>query len=400
MPWMTKRVLDAMGPPERHVSSLTLLRRRGGVTFLQTRGPDGEYIWNVQSLSCKKGHVLYKVRMFPEGTTAVTMQDTKEVLICSCNGFREIVKWKKGGTCIHCLAVSMSVTGHFGLFPIEVTKSDALQPAWAVGIATQSEEARNQAYAEAAGFKSRPVLVSNPQPFGSSTSHGAKNRVALRGNDEPQSEVREAAAPPAITDKVGAAARVSTISEAREILDNAVQGQSLMSDPFADIMLNNTSDHVVESIATSLNLQSPKLFGRVLCMLPAESLHKFGAQLIKRGEQLHLQTCYTYDSEVITDALVAAGRKGDTHPQILVDRGHYVQGKTTKMPQTLQMVSESGCRVFLCKPTGRLHAKFLLVDGVAILALPIGQRILRKPRSSAVSLRLLQQANSNCCANS
>ena len=44
MPWMTKRVLDSMGPKERHMSSLALLRRRGGITFSQHRGLDGEYI--------------------------------------------------------------------------------------------------------------------------------------------------------------------------------------------------------------------------------------------------------------------------------------------------------------------------------------------------------------------
>ena len=106
MPWMTKRVLDAMGPPDRHVSSLALLRRWGGITFLQTRSPNGEYIWHVQSLSGRRGHVMYVVKVFPQGATAVSLQDTKEVLFCSCNGFREIVKYKKIGTCIHCLAVS------------------------------------------------------------------------------------------------------------------------------------------------------------------------------------------------------------------------------------------------------------------------------------------------------
>ena len=142
----------------------------------------------------------------------------------------------------------MTVAKNFALLPIEILRSDALQPPLAVGIADRDATTRNQAYAEAAGFKFRPALVSNPQPFGPSTSHGAKHRVVLRGNDEPQGEVYQAAAPPAITDQVGAAARVSTVAEARVILDNAVQGQSLMSDPFADIMLNNNRTRLLKAL--------------------------------------------------------------------------------------------------------------------------------------------------------
>ena len=51
MPWLTKRVLATMGPPDKYLSALALCKRPRGVQFMKFRhGPHGEYLWQVESV--------------------------------------------------------------------------------------------------------------------------------------------------------------------------------------------------------------------------------------------------------------------------------------------------------------------------------------------------------------
>ena len=56
MPWLSRRALDIMAPPNRQQSALVFLKRINGVKFLaHQHGPDGEYLWVCQSVSQKAG---------------------------------------------------------------------------------------------------------------------------------------------------------------------------------------------------------------------------------------------------------------------------------------------------------------------------------------------------------
>ena len=366
MPWLTKRVMDGMGPRDRHMSALALQKRPRGVVLDHTRNRlmNGDFIWTVQSVSGTRR--TYTVRMVPEGATSTAVVDSKEYLSCTCNGYREIVRWSTPlVTCSHCLAVAKTVASFYQMFPIEILSSDSLQPPLAVGITDLDASTRGKAYAKAAGLTHKPPLVApTSQPFGSSSSHGVrsvKHRVVIRGDSEPKEEAPRPGA------TISSSAPGKALQQARDAFEEAMQKGSLQSDPFADVPLQNSSDQVIANIAADLNLPVGSDYGKVLGMLDAEPYHRFAARLIEAGEQLTLMTCYTYDSEVITAALVAAGTAGRTIPQVLVDQGHFAQGKTKAMPLRLQRVTQGGCRVFLCKPKGFLHAKFMLVDEVALI---------------------------------
>ena len=95
MPWLSRRALDAMGPPDRQQSALTLVGRQNGVKFnARWHGVNGEYLWIVESISQKKGSKYYTVKLKIRGTDPdrTYYPDSKEILSCDCAGFREIEK--------------------------------------------------------------------------------------------------------------------------------------------------------------------------------------------------------------------------------------------------------------------------------------------------------------------
>ena len=123
-------------------------------------------------------------------------------------------------------------------------------------------------------------------------------------------------------------------------------------------------------ISQSTGILTTETLGRVVGFLPGGDTHRCAANIIENGEALHLQCCFTYDSdsEMLTAALTTAGLKGKADSQIVGDRNHHSSGATYNVPPTLLECSQNGCKMYPCKPPqGCMHVKFLLVDDIAIL---------------------------------